>query len=175
MIGTPIDVLPYIRGVQLILSGYNGYAKGSRIETDKMVRAELIRAVTRVRSHMQNIFQSQFREGDMSCARAAKQCIEECDYLCEDINKAIAGMEHAFLSGQRSPSNKDLKNLIKHDHNVVEMVTKAVNLANKAEDLIAKADDDSKQHILQTTQLIASCKGFFAARADILSGLRKKK
>ncbi|RZD37850.1 MAG: hypothetical protein CXT71_07580 [Methanobacteriota archaeon] len=174
MIGTPIDVLPYIRGVQLIMSGYSGYAKGIRIETDKMVRAELNRVVTRVRSHMQNIFDIQFKEGNMSLARAAKQCIEECDYLSEDIGKSIAGMEHAFLSGQRSPSNRDLKNLIKHDHDVIDMVIKAVNLANQAEDSISKSEDDSKQYILQTTQKIASCKGFFAARATLLAGLKKK-
>jgi hypothetical protein len=174
MIGTPIDVLPYIRGVQLIMSGYSGYAKDSRIETDKMVRAELNRVVTRVRSHMQNIFEIQFKEGNMSVARAAKQCIEECDYFSEDIGKSIAGMEHAFLSGQRSPSNRDLKNLIKHDHDVIDMVIKAVNLANQAEDSISKSEDDSKQYILQTTQKIASCKGFFAARATLLAGLKKK-
>ena len=174
MIGTPIDVLPYIRGVQLIMSGYSGYAKGSRIETDKMVRAELNRVVTRVRSHMQNIFDIQFKEGNMSLARAAKQCIEECDYLSEDIGKSIAGMEHAFLSGQRSPSNKDLKNLIIHDRDVIDMVIKAVNIANQAEDSISKSEDDSKQYVLQTTQKIASCKGFFAARATLLAGLKKK-
>ena len=49
MIGTPLDVVPYIRGVQLVLLGYNGYTKGSRIETDKMVRDEISRAAGRVR------------------------------------------------------------------------------------------------------------------------------
>ena len=76
MIGTPIDALPYIRGVQLILSGYNGYSKGSRIENDKMVRAEIARAAGRVRTHMQNIFDSQFRGGEMALARAAKQSMD---------------------------------------------------------------------------------------------------
>jgi hypothetical protein len=100
MVGTPIDILPYIRGVQLILVGYNGYTKGSRLENDKIVREEITRATTRVRSHMQNVFDLQFRGGDIAVARAAKQCMEECDYLIEDISKAVAGMEHAFLSGQ---------------------------------------------------------------------------
>tara|TARA_B100001175_G_C19416202_1_gene593780 strand:- start:273 stop:809 length:537 start_codon:yes stop_codon:yes gene_type:complete len=175
MIGTPIDALPYIRGVQLILSGYNGYSKGSRIENDKMVRAEIARAAGRVRSHMQNIFDSQFRGGEMTLARAAKQSMEECDYLIEDVNKAIAGMEHAFLSGQRSPSNKDLKNLIKHDHDVIDMVTKAVNIANSAEHAIATGEGDARQCILQTTQKMSSCRGFFGARATMLAGLKQKK
>ena len=61
MVGTPIDVLPYIRGVQLVLIGYNGYTKGSRFENDKIIREEISRAANRVRSHMQNMFDSQFK------------------------------------------------------------------------------------------------------------------
>jgi len=30
MVAGGLDVVPYIRGVQLILIGYNGYTKGSR-------------------------------------------------------------------------------------------------------------------------------------------------
>ena len=175
MIGTPLDVVPYIRGVQLVLLGYNGYTKGSRIETDKMVRDEISRAAGRVRSHMQNMFDSQFRSGNIEVARAAKQCLEECDYLIEDVNKAVAGMEHAFLSGQRSPSNKDLKTLIKHDHEVIDMVTKAVNIANSAEHCIATGEGEPRQLALQTTQMVTSCRGFFGARANVLSGLKQKK
>ena len=175
MVGTPLDVVPYIRGVQLVLIGYNGYTKGSRFENDKMVRDEIVRAVGRIRSHMQNIFDSQFKADNIEIARAAKQCMEECDYLIEDVQKSVSGMEHAFLSGQRSPSNRDLKKLIKHDHEVIEMVTKAVNIANSAELSTATADGKSQQLTMQTTQMITSCKGFFGARSNVLAGLKQKK
>ena len=175
MVGTPLDVVPYIRGVQLVLLGYNGYTKGSRFENDKMVREEISRATGRVRSHMQNIFDSQFKAGNLEIARAAKQCMEECDFLIEDVRKAIAGMEHAFLSGQRSPSNRDLKKLIKHDHEVIDMVTKAVNIANSAEQSIATGEGNAQQMSMQSTQMITSCRGFFGARANVLAGLKHKK
>ena len=175
MVGTPIDVVPYIRGVQLVLIGYNGYTKGSRFENDKIVREEIVRAASRVRNHMENIFDVQFREENISLARAAKRCMEECDYLIEDVNKSASGMEHAFLSGQHSPSNKDLKKLIKHDHEVIDMITKAVNIANSAEHSMAIGDGNSKQLVMQTTQMITSCRGFFGARMNILSGLKSKK
>tara|TARA_X000001036_G_scaffold122435_1_gene115926 strand:+ start:379 stop:906 length:528 start_codon:yes stop_codon:yes gene_type:complete len=175
MTGTPLDIMTGIRGVQLLIKGYNGYSKGSRIENDKLVRNEIARATARVRSHMQTVFDTQFREGNLNLARPAKRCIEECNYLIEDVNKASSGMEHAFLSGQRSPSNKDLKKLIKHDHEVIEMVTKAVNLANSSEHSIATGEGDSKQLILETIQKITSCRGFFGVRMNILSGLKNKK
>ena len=101
--------------------------------------------------------------------------MEECDYLIEDVSKAVAGMEHAFLSGQSSPSNRDLKKLIKHDHEVIQMVTKGVNMANSSEHSIATGEGDPKQLILQTTQMISSCRGFFGARANVLAGLKQKK
>ena len=175
MIGTPVDIIPVIRGVQLVLIGYNGYTKGSRYETDRMVREEIIRAAGRVRSHMQNVFDNEFKNGNMQTARSAKQCMEECDYLMEDVKKAVAGMEHAFLSGQRSPSNKDLKKLIQHDHDVIDMVTKAVNLSNSAEHAMARGQEETNQITLQTKQMITSCRGFFGARANVLAGLRQKK
>ena len=85
MVGTPVDVLPYIRGVQLVLTGYNGYTKNSRIENDKLVRDELVRVVNRIRNHMKNIFDNKFKDGNMSLARNAKRCMEECDYFTEDV------------------------------------------------------------------------------------------
>ena len=84
-------------------------------------------------------------------------------------------MEHAFLSGQRSPSNRDLKKLIKHDHEVIEMVTKAVNIANSAELSTAASDGNAQQLTMRTTQMVTSCKGFFGARANVLAGLKQKK
>ena len=44
--------------------GYNGYTKGSRYETDRMVRDEIARAAGRVRSHMQNVFDNEFKNGN---------------------------------------------------------------------------------------------------------------
>ena len=101
--------------------------------------------------------------------------MEECDYLIEDVQKSASGMEHAFLSGQRSPSNRDLKKLIKHDHDVIDMVTKAVNIANSAELSTSTSDGNAKQLTMQTTQVLTSCKGFFGARKNVLAGLKQKK
>ena len=175
MVGTPVDILPYVRGVQLILTGYNGYTKGSRIENDKLVREEIVRAINRVRNHMKNIFDIKFKENDMQIARVAKQCMEECDYFSEDVKKAVGGMEHAFLSGQNSPSNRELKKLIQHDHDVITMIIEAVNLSNSAEYSIGTEGDKTKILIQQTTQKLTSCRGFFNARGNILAGLKQKR
>ena len=87
MIGTPLDIAPYIRGVQLVLIGYSGYTKESRYETDKMVRQEIIRTATRVRNHMENILERQYISGNLEISRITKLCIEECDYLIEDVQQ----------------------------------------------------------------------------------------
>ena len=175
MIGLPVEVLPYVRGVQLVLVGYSGYTKGSRIKVDKMVRNEIVRAIGRIRNHMQIILQNQYMVGNLDLAQKAKICMEECDNLIEDVNKSVSGMQHAFLSGQKSPTRGELKRLIKHDHDVIDMVTKAVNLANSAEQSIALQDGNERQLVLHTTQLVTSCRGFFGARANILAGLSQKK
>ena len=58
---------------------------------------------------------------------------------------------------------------------VIEMITKAVNIANSSEHSMATEDGNSKQLVMQTTQMITSCRGFFGARMNILSGLKSKK
>jgi hypothetical protein len=55
------------------------------------------------------------------------------------------------------------------------MITKAVNIANSSEHSMATEDGNSKQLVMQTTQMITSCRGFFGARMNILSGLKSKK
>ncbi|GIQ96675.1 MAG: hypothetical protein CM15mP2_1620 [Methanobacteriota archaeon] len=40
MPAVPIEVLPYIRGIQLVLSSYEGYTKGKRREADGLIRDE---------------------------------------------------------------------------------------------------------------------------------------
>lgn len=175
MIGTPLDIAPYIRGVQLVLIGYSGYTKESRYETDKMVRQEIIRTATRVRNHMENILDRQYISGNLEISRIAKLCIEECDYLIEDVSKSSSGMQHAFLSGQRSSSKRDLKELIKHDHDVICMITKAVNLSNSAEICSPIDTERTLELIIQTSRMITSCRGYFSARKNVLAGLKQKK
>ena len=111
---------------------------------------------------------------DKSLAR--EKVIEEIDELIEDVDKSVTGMNHAFFSGNRSARVSDLKKLIKHDHDVIEMVTKAINIANSAEHAFStsKSDDDVISLIQQCQQMTTSCQGFFTSRNKILGGLRQK-
>ena len=175
MIGTPIDVIPYVRGIQLVLTGYSGYTKGKRREADKIIRDEIVRASNRARNHVLNIHDNTFRDGDVISTRAAKSCLEEIDAFMEDVRKSMTGMDHAFLSGLRSASNSDLKKLIQHDHEVIEMVTKAVNISNSAEQALAIGIGDVKGITRQCQQMISSCRGFYGSRVKLLGGIRQKR
>ena len=175
MIG--LDVLPYVRGIQIVLSSYDGYTKGKRRDADKLIRDELVRAAGRARNHMSNIHDSSFKDGAIPIARAAKSACTELDALMEDVDKSTSGMNHASLSGTRSASVSDLKKLIKHDHDVIEMVTKSVNIANSAEHAMNSGLDSQEiiKLIRQCQQMSTSCRGFFSTRTTILGGLRQKK
>ena len=172
----PIEVLPYIRGIQLVLSRYEGYTKGKRREADKLIREEIKRAGTRARNHISNIHDIAFKTERLSIAKIAKLATTEIDSLIEDVDKSVSGMNHAFFAGSRSVKVSDLKNLIKHDHDVIEMVTKAINIANSAEHAFSsnKTDDDVTNLIQQCQQMITSCQGYFNSRNKILGGLRQK-
>ena len=176
MPAVPIEVLPYIRGIQFVLSSYEGYTKGKRREADKLIRDEIKRAGTRARNHLSNIQDIAFKRDKMEIARIAKLANNEIDSLIEDVDKSVSGMNHAFFSGSRSVKVSDLKSLIKHDHDVIEMVTKAINIANSAEHAFntSKGEEEVLNLIQQCQQMVTSCQGFFNSRNKILGGLRQK-
>ena len=72
MPAVPIEVLPYVRGIQLVLSSYEGYTKGKRREADKLIRDEIKRAGTRARNHISNIQDIAFKANNMPLAQVAK-------------------------------------------------------------------------------------------------------
>ena len=177
MVGTPLDVLPYVRGIQMVLSGYEGYTKGKRRDADLAIREEIKRCGTRARNHLLNVLDSSFRDKKIDIAKAAKACCNTIDQLIEDIDKSPSGMTHAFFSGQRSASISVLKKLIKHDHDVIDMMTKAVNISNSVEHAFSsdKTDNEVKSLIRQCDQMITSSRGYYSASATVLDGLRQKR
>ena len=171
MIGTPADIIKYTRAVQIILNGYGGYKKGKRVETDKQNRDEIVRTTIRVRQHMKNIHDRSVDEDNLNIVRNARSCMQEIDALIEDVDKSSSGTQHAFFSGQRTISNKDLKALIVHDHEMIEMVTNAVNLSNDSERAQQQGSDELTSTIQRCHQMISSCRGFYSERSTLLNGL----
>ena len=109
MPAVPLEVLPYVRGIQLVLSSYEGYTKGKRREADKLIRDEIKRAGTRARNHISNIQDLAFKANNMPLAQVAKLTSSEIDSMIEDVDKSTTGMNHAFFSGSRSAKVSDLK------------------------------------------------------------------
>ena len=96
MVGTPLDLIPafeaFNSSFQVILDmpRKKDGSRPARARRNYSSRG-------RVRSHMQNIHDTAFREDKLQETRAAKQCMEECDMLTNDVEKSVSGMEHAFF------------------------------------------------------------------------------
>lgn len=164
MVVTPNELIRYTRAVQAILTGYSGYIKGKRIETDQQVREEIIRASTRCRQHIQNIHDAGLRQSNMHLAKECKSCIHELDALIEDVDKSSSGARGAFFTSQKKLTNKDLKTLIRHDKEVIEMVTEAVRLSNDAERAMQQGSEETVPALMQCQQKVSSCRGFYSER-----------
>jgi len=177
MVGTPVDALPYLRGIQAVLAGYEGYTKGKRRAADRAVRDEIMRAARRTRAHIANIHDVAFLKSDLALAMVAKQCCTSIDGLIEEVTKASSGLPRSFFSSQRGATNGDLKRLIRHDYEVITMVTKATNLANAAERELAQASEGNAVHglVQRCQQMVTSSTGLFSERTMLFDGLRQKK
>lgn len=143
----------------------------SGVETDKQIRDEIVRTTIRVRQHMQNIHDRSVDNDDLQMVRNARSCMQEIDALIEDVDKSSSGTQHAFFSGQRTVSNKDMKALIVHDHEMIEMVTNAVNLSNDSERAQQQGSEELAATIQRCQQMISSCRGFYSERSTLLNGL----
>lgn len=172
----PGDILDYVRGLQILISGYQGYAKEKKSESDSLIRREIARTAQRVRNHIENIHDRFVKNESFENAGVAKQCMQEIDRLIEDVDKGGVGVTHGFLSGVRSMTQRDMNKLIKHDHDVIQMVVEAVRISNDAElSMNARDEKQTLRKLGDCQQKITSCRGFFSERGLFLSSLRKKK
>lgn len=166
-IGNPADTMTYVRAIGLILGGYSAYGRDKRRETDVAVREEILRCADRARTHVENVHDGAYDDGDVKLAKACQQTIEEIDALRNDVNLGESGGEHPFFSRQISPSKRTLNKLIKHDHDTLTMLVKAVNRSNDLEKAAA-GGGEAIQAARETRQLVSSVRGHFSERRSVL-------
>ena len=170
-IGNPTETLTYVRAIGFILGGYGAYGRDKRRETDVAVREEILRCADRVRTHVENVHDSAYSDGDIKLAKACAMTIEEVDALRNDVSLGESGGEHPFFSKQISPSKKTLNKLIKHDHETLTMLVKAVNSSNDLEKAAAE-DGEGIKAARETRQLISSVRGHFSERRAVLKKIQ---
>ena len=68
-IGNPADTLTYVRALGLIVGGYGAYKRDKRRETDIAVKEEILRCADRVRTHVENVHDDAYRDGNVRLAK----------------------------------------------------------------------------------------------------------
>ena len=170
-IGNPADTLSYVRALGLIVGGYSAYQRDKRRETDVAVKEEILRCADRVRTHVENVHDDAYRDGNVKLAKACQSTIEEIDALRNDVNLGETGGEHPFFSKQITTSKKVLAKLIKHDHETITLLVKAVNRSNDLEKAAAEGGDAMKA-VRETRQMVSSVRGHFSERRAVLKGIQ---
>lgn len=169
----PSDAMPYVNIIRLFIGGYGAYSRERKREDDVAVREEVSRAATRARNHLNNVHDAAYRAKNSEITSACARAIEEVDALKNDVEKAATGGEHPFFSIQKSASKSIIKKLIKHDHDTLTMLKKAVNKSNEIEqDNATGTLENSMARIAECQQLISSCRGHFSERSAVLKGMR---
>ena len=170
-IGNPADTLTYVRALGLLVGGYSAYQRDKRRETDVAVKEEILRCADRVRTHVENVHDDAYRDGNVKLAKACQSTIEEIDSLRNDVNLGETGAEHPFFSKQISASKKSLNKLIKHDHETITLLVKAVNRSNDLEKVAAEEGDVMKA-VRETRQLVTSVRGHSSERRAVLKKIQ---
>jgi hypothetical protein len=170
-IGNPTDAFTYVRALQMIVGGYGAYQRDKRRETDIAVKEEILRGADRVRTHVENVHDDAYRDGNVRLAKACQSTIEEIDALRNDVNLGETGGEHPFFSKQISASKKILNKLIKHDHETLTLLVKAVNRSNDLEKVAAEEGDVMKA-VRETRQIVSSVRGHFSERRAVLKKIQ---
>ena len=169
-IGNPTETLTYVRALGLIVGGYSAYKRDKRRETDIAVKEEILRCADRVRTHVENVHDDAFRKRNRTLAKACQSIIEEIDSLRNEVSLGETGGEHPFFSKQISTTKKILNQLIKHDHETLTLLVKAVNQSNRLER--ATSEKAQMAAIQETRQLVSSVRGHFSERRAVLKGIK---
>ena len=157
-----------------MIGGYGEYSRDKRREDDIAVRGEVSRAAARLRSHLENIHDEAYRQGDRELAKVATGAIQDVDALCDLVDKAHVGGEFPFFAIQKSISKSTIKKLIKHDHGTLDMVRGAVRKSNEAEEAMAGGDNQSAMEMtLSCRRSISSCQGHFTERLSVMRKVKK--
>ncbi|MDP6899274.1 MAG: hypothetical protein QGF94_00355 [Candidatus Thalassarchaeaceae archaeon] len=170
-IGSPTDTITYVRALGLIVGGYGAYTRDKRRETDVAVKEEIVRCADRVRTHVENVHDAAYSDGNIKLAKECTKTIEEIDALRNDVNLGETGGEHPFFSKQISANKKTLNKLIKHDHETLTILVKAVNRSNDLEKAVAEGEDGVSE-VRSTRQLISSVRGHFSERRAVLRKIK---
>ena len=170
-IGNPTNTLTYVRALGMIVGGYGAYTRGKRRETDVAVKAEIVRCADRVRTHVENVHDSAYSDGEVKLAKECAKTIEEIDPLPTAPNLAAPGGQHPFSFKQSRDNNIFFNKLIKHDHETLTILVKAVNMSNDLEKASAEGGD-TVQLVRSTRQLVSSVRGHFSERRAVLRKIK---
>ena len=170
-IGNPTDTITYVRALGLIVGGYGAYNRDKRRETDVAIKEEIVRCADRVRTHVENVHDAAYNDGNITLAKECTKTIEEIDALRNEVNLGETGGEHPFFSKQISANKKTLNQLIKHDHETLTILVKAVNQSNDLEKAVVDGEDAISE-VRFTKQLISSVRGHFSERRAVLRKIK---
>ena len=110
-------------------------------------------------------------EMEIEIGQTCQATIEAIDALRNDVNLGETGGEHPVFSKQTTASNKVLGKLIKHDHETLTILVKAVNRSNDLEKAAAEEGEVMKA-VRETRQLVSSVRGHFSERRAVLKNIK---
>ena len=146
-----------------------GYTS-KQMKRKKPINNDLLVDITPLTKNQEKFFDA-YRDGNVRLAKACQSTIEEIDALRNDVNLAETGGEHPFFSKQATASKKVIGKLIKHDHETLTMLVKAVNRSNDLEKTAAEEGDVMKA-VRATRQLVSSVRGHFSERRAVLKKIQ---
>ncbi len=165
--------LTAIEVVVKLITEYTGYRKDRLKEDDILVRKRLQSEILKAQEHSRNILELLHEKQDKKSITGLKKVKDELDVFSSEVELSIMGHKYPFFTIQRarSPSEGDLKKLIKFDGDMLESIVTMTETMTRIETFIIDGTElEYAKEFATIRQYITKSRNKYQDREDFLRG-----
>ena len=148
---------------------YQAYKNSKIYETDVGFREEIVRRNTMIISHLEVFEQRCLRQKQVDNIVAIQRIRNNLNSFNDDVNFGVSGTTNVNTSGS-TLSKKQVKNLIEHDHKVLERQVKLTNLVNKIQHE-SQDSENTNAELLSLEQQTTGIRNQFSERNSYIKSI----
>ncbi len=142
-------------------------------EDDVAVRMRIQQELKKVRTHILNIMEYSYEDGDEKGAESAKRLIDAVDTFSNNVQFSEVGHKYPFFSKQISAKRGDVKRLVRFDAEMINFLKNATLLSHKVENAVIEGNVEAFREIRKIKNFVSSAEGKYEERFEFIKRLVK--
>ena len=148
---------------------YQAYQNSKIYDTDAGFRSEIVRRNTMMINHLEVFEQRCLRQKQVENIVAIQRIRSNLNSFTDDVNFGITGTTNVNTSGA-TLTKKQVKNLIEHDHKILQRQVKLTNLINQIQH-DSQESANTTAELLSLEQQVTGVRNQFSERNNYIKSI----